>query len=463
MRTRIWIWILIIPAIIAGIAGWAVMPGMPVEAVPVRKGPIAEHIDERGVTRLPKTYLITMPQAGRVEAINLAEGDRVTKGQVVAKLVPLDLKLNVEEAGSAVERLEAAILENAETNVERTGYQQAQQFVKSMRDVVEAAVERVRAGAAKKKYAQSHYERVKRLHEINAQSAEELDRAEMELVTADVDYQQDLLVKTAMQSLELATNLLPTMIEQTIGNKKLREAVLVKEKAEASARLSRMEEEGRRGEMLSPVDGVVLKRNITNERFLPAGEVLLELGRLEDLEVEADVLSVEVVRVEEGDAVLLYGPALPSGEIHGTVKQIYPAGFTKISSLGVEQQRVKVLIAFNRDDLEMLLKRKRLGVGYRVRVKIITDERESTLVVPRSALVRDAAGNWQVYALSGGTGRFQRVKVGLMNDRTAEIVDGLREGALVAQTPSSNLEEGLKVEPVVAEPQGLPPLPDPPQ
>ena len=448
MKTRIWIWIIVTVVIIGGIAAWAVMPGVPVETVTVRSGPIAEHIDERGVTRLPKTIFITMPQSGRVEAIDLAEGDRVNKGQVVAKLVPIDMKLNVEEAASAVERLEAAIRENAETNVEVTAYKQAQQFVKSMRDVVEAAVERVRAGEAKTKYAESHYERVKRLHDVNAQSAEELERAEMDRVTADVDYQQDLLVKTSMQSLELATNLLPTMIEQTIGNKKLREAVLMKEKAEASARLNRMEEDRRRGEMLSPIDGVVLKRNIKNERFLPAGEVLLELGRLEDLEVEADVLSVEVVRVNEGDPVVIYGPALPAGEIRGTVKQIYPAGFTKISSLGVEQQRVKVLVAFNRDDLQTLLKQKTMGVGYRVRVKIITDEASGALIVPRSALVRDADGNWQVYVVSGGTGRFKTVKVGLMNDRTAQVVEGLEAGAIVARTPSSNLEDGLKVEAV---------------
>ena len=382
MKTRIWIWIIVALAIVVGIVAWAAMPGVPVETVAVRTGSIAQHIDERGVTRLPKTVFITMPQAGRVEAINLAEGDSVGKGQVVAKLVPIDLTLNVEEAASAVERLEAAIRENAETNVERTAYQQAQQFVKSMRDVVEAAVERVRAGAAKTKYAESHFERVKRLHDMNAQSAEEVERAEMDRVTADVDYQQDLLVKTAMQSLELATNLLPTMIEQTIGNKKLREAVLIKEKAEASARLSRMEQDRRRGEMVSPIDGVVLKRNIKNERFLPAGEVLLELGRLEDLEVEADVLSVEVVRVKPGDPVVLYGPSLPTGEIRGTVKQIYPAGFTKISSLGVEQQRVKVIVAFNQEDLKILLADKTLGVGYRLRVKIITDEKANTLIVP---------------------------------------------------------------------------------
>jgi HlyD family secretion protein len=453
MKLRTWIGLIVTLAIIGGIVAWTLVPGVSVEAVAVCKGPIAEHIDERGLTRLPRTFLITMPQAGRVETIEPAEGDRVRQGQVVARLVPLDLKLNVDEAASAVQRLEAAIRENAETNVEMTGYQQAQQFVKSMRDVVEAAVERVRAGAAKKGYAESHYERVKRLHDIAAQSAEEVERAEMERVTADVDYQQDLLVKTAMQSLELATNLLPTMIEQTIGNKKLREAILIKEKAEASARLSRMEEDRRRGEMPSPIDGVVLKRNIANERFLPAGEVLLELGRLEDMEVETDVLSVEVVRVEEGDPVLIYGPALPSGEIHGTVKQIYPAGFTKISSLGVEQQRVKVLVAFDPDDLKMLLERKRMGVGYRVRVKIITAEKEEALVVPRSSLVRNAEGNWQVYVLSGGTGEFQTVKVGLMNDRTAEIVDGLREGALVARTPSSNLEDGLRVEAVLTGPQ----------
>jgi len=442
----------IVAVIVAAVLGawwmtWANSPSVAVQTAAAARESIREFVDERGKTRLPQTHLITMPFAGRVEAIDLAEGAPVRKGQVVARLVPLDLELAVQQARAAVQRLEASVRENADVSVEETGYKQTLQFVQSMKATVDAAEARMRSGRAKFDYAEKNLGRIQRLAESGgAASQDELDRAILQKIASTVDYQQDQLIHAAMVAMQAATNLMPTMVRQYIDRKSLTENVLLKQKAEAEARLQQVLQEQQRGTMASPVDGVVLRREVSNERYLSAGTVLLEIGRLEDLEVEAEVLSVDVVQAKVGDPVEIYGPAIGRPHARGTVARIYPAGFTKISSLGVEQQRVLVIIRLAAEDLRRLLDRRSLGVGYRVGVRITTAEKSQALVVPRAALFRARDNQWQVYVVRDGRARIQDVQVGLMNDDRVEIAAGIDEGDEVVVAPESNLSDGVHIE-----------------
>jgi len=445
MRKTAWIAIGVVAVLGVGWIWWAASTGRPVVVATVKRQAIREFLVERGKTRLPETHLITMPLGGRLEAVTLREGDRVRKGQVVARMVPLDLQLDVEEAAAVVARLDAAIRENAERNVEQTALAQAKRFVESMDETVKAAAARVESGKAAYEYAQKHYERVEPLVATGARAAEDLDRATLERVQSRVNYKQDQLVHSAMRAMAAATNLMPTMIEQYMDNKGLAEAVLVKQKAEAAARLRQIEQDQRRGTMTSPVDGVVLSRFVFDEQFLPAGTKLLEIGRLEDLEVEAAVLSLDVVEVEPGDPVEIFGPAVGEPAARGTVKTVYPAGFTKISSLGVEQQRVKVIIQINPEDLVRLLEERHVEVGYRVRVRIITDQKPDALVIPRTALFRGSDNRWGVYVVRNGRVELVDVETGLGNDQEVEIIRGLNEGDLVIPAPENDLSPGQSV------------------
>ncbi|MHB8900432.1 MAG: HlyD family secretion protein, partial [Thermoguttaceae bacterium] len=190
-------------------------------------------------------------------------------------------------------------------------------------------------------------------------------------LTAGFDLAQDELVLRITKALTVAIEIVPEMIDQMIKDKSLADAVLRKQRAEAAAALEQVKLRKQRGTILSPVDGVVLRRYVSDEGFLGAGEPLLEIGRLEDLEVEADLLTIDVVQAKVGDAVEIYGPAVGSVPARGRVARVYPAGFTKVSSLGVEQQRVKVIVAIDPGDLRLLAGERRIQVGYRVRARII--------------------------------------------------------------------------------------------
>jgi HlyD family secretion protein len=413
---------------------------------------IREFVDERAKTRLPRVHLITMPYTGRIEEIALDEGDPVQRGSLVARLVPADLQLSVDAASAAVERLDKSIVENDDTSVEKIGLKQALEFVTSMDASVKAALARVEAGVAKKKFADNQYKRKKELQPQGAASLQELERAEFNMVQGDVDLRQDELVHTAMVALQTATELLPTMIEQHIGRKDLSRDVLFKQKAEASAHLAQVQQDQQRGTMHSPIDGIVLARHITNERHLSAGTTLLELGNLNELEIEADVLSHDVVNIKIGDQARIYGPAIGQDDATGTVERVFPAGFTKVSSLGVEQQRVKVIIKLGAEELARLIAKQDLGVDYRVRVQIFTRQKEGVPVIPRSALVRADDGGRFVFAVRNGRARRVPVKVGLMNDDSVEITDGkLKKGDVVVLAPERTLTDGQRVKPKTRE------------
>ncbi|UUO06287.1 HlyD family efflux transporter periplasmic adaptor subunit [Blastopirellula sp. J2-11] len=441
-------WSITVVVILAIIGGWLALgqsSGVPVETIRPLRGPIAQYVDEQGKTRLPRTYEITMPLAGRIEAIALEPGDPVKKGETVARLVQSDLQNELDQAKAAVERLTASIAENADTTVEDTSKTQASHFVESMKSTVEAAKSRMVAGKSRLDYAITFLGRVQTLIPSGAKTEDELDRAQLRKVEADTDYQQDILIFQAMKSIDAATLLLPTLVQQYIDRKDLTIAVLKQEKLEAEARLRQAQTNVQRGTMISPIDGVVLERSIVNEQQLAAGTQLLTIGNLHELEVEADLLSQDAVNLHHGSRALIYGAAVgraPENGLEGVVERIRPAGFTKRSSLGVDQQRVKVIVRLRSGELEKIAVDRTLGVDYRVQVRAIEEEKEDALTIPRACLFRAADGSWQVMAVRDDVARLVRVEVGLINDRFAEITANLKPEDLVILAPDSSLHDG---------------------
>ncbi|REK19137.1 MAG: HlyD family efflux transporter periplasmic adaptor subunit [Planctomycetota bacterium] len=443
-------WILLAVAlgvvVVAAVGYTSLTGGTPVEAAAAQRGPIKEYIDEEGKTRLAETYLITMPYSGRIEPIELVEGTPVTKGQVVARITPVEVDLQLATAQAVVDRLKASITENDDTSVESTALKQTISMVESIDRMVEAAAARVESGQARLEYAEKRLGRAQKLSKTGAATEEELDQAEVAKVESSVDYQQDNLVLRSAEAMRAAMALLPTMVRQYIQRKTLTRNVLEQQLAEAEVQMRDAEKNAKLATMTSPVDGVVLERAVSNERQVAAGTILLRIGRWEDLEIEADVLSQDVVRVKPGQPVAVTGPAIGGQAAEAEVSRIYPAGFTKTSSLGVEQQRVKVIMKFAPDDLRRLREQNELGVHYRVRVRIFTAEASGGLVIPRSALFRGPKNDWQVYSIRGSRAHLQTVEVGLSNDEFAEITGGLDENEQVILAPESNLAEGQLVD-----------------
>ena len=191
-------WIVIGIVLVAIALVWtavaALRGGVPVDAAPVVRADIREFVDEQGKTRLPRLHLITMPYDGRIEEITLREGDKVTKGQVVARLVAQDLENAVAESQAAVQRLQAAIEENDNSSVEEIAEQQAMRFVESIASTVAAAEAPMTSGQARLDYAEKSRGPRPAIGRRRAPSEEELERAELEHIQSQVEYQQDVLI-----------------------------------------------------------------------------------------------------------------------------------------------------------------------------------------------------------------------------------------------------------------------------
>jgi HlyD family secretion protein len=193
--------------------------------------------------------------------------------------------------------------------------------------------------------------------------------------------------------------------------------------------------------LFSPVDGVVLRRLHESEAIVPTGQPLLEIGDLQDLEIVSDLLSSEAVKVEAGHSVLIeqWGGGRT---LRGRVRRVEPSGFTKVSALGVEEQRVNVLIDFD-EPREVW---HRLGDGYRVEVRVIVWSKDDVLKVPTSSLLRHET-QWAAYKVENGVAVRQIVEIGQRSGLEAEVLGGLSAGDRIIVYPSDAIGDGVKVAP----------------
>ena len=190
--------------------------------------------------------------------------------------------------------------------------------------------------------------------------------------------------------------------------------------------------------LYSPVTGVVLRRLQESETIVPTGQPLIEVGDLANLEIVADLLSSEAVKVEAGQPVVVeqWGGDRP---LEGRVRRVEPSGFTKISALGVEEQRVNVIV-----DIEN--RPQDLGDGYRVEIRVVVWSRDNVLKIPTSSLFRSGS-DWAVYKVAEDKAVRQIVTVGQRNDLEAEVLSGLSEGERIVVYPSDAIQEGITLTP----------------
>lgn len=379
---------ILLTLVIAGLFVIALLPSpVRVEVARAGRGPLRVTVDEDGEARAHDRFIIAAPVAGRLVRVELHDGDKVSRGEVVASINPLPL--DEREREEVIARVQAA------------------------ESLKREADERVA-------HARADYEQARRERE----RAERLAR--------------DGLVST--QSLEQARN-----TEATSGN----EVEAAKYNAEAAASQVKVARAGlvaveaerdnrtRVVKLVSPVSGRVLRVIEKSERVVTAGTPLIAVGDPGNLEVVVDLLSTNAVKVKAGMPVLLEGWG-GEQEIRGRVRVVEASAFTKVSALGIEEQRVNIIADFVDPPGP-------LGDGYRLEARVIIWEGEKVLKVPLSALFGHADG-WSVFIVEDGRARRRDVEMGHRSQFEAEIVRGLEEGMAVILHPSNQIEDGAAVE-----------------
>jgi HlyD family secretion protein len=380
--------------VVGGLVAVAVWPKTArVDVTAVARGPLVVTVDEEGETRVRNRFVVSAPLAGRVLRIELEPGDTVKRGTVVARLRP-----------------EAAPLLDTRARAE------ARAAVDSARSVLgraRAEEQRLRAVLAQ---AQRELTRARELRDGGLATGQLFDSREADVRTAE----------EAVQSAVFAVRAADADLQRA-------------EARIAPALPTASESPDRIVTVTSPVDGVVLKRVRESETFVPAGDPLLEIGNPHQLDIVSDLLSTDAVRVKPGARVIVdqWGGDHP---LEAKVRRIEPAGFTKISALGVEEQRVNVVIDF----VDPVQAFSALGDAYRVEVRIVVWESPDALKVPTSALFR-RGDQWAAYVVSENRARERQLKLDHRTGQEAEVVDGLTEGEVVVLHPADTLADDARV------------------
>ncbi|MHC4442943.1 MAG: efflux RND transporter periplasmic adaptor subunit [Planctomycetota bacterium] len=434
-----WLWIVIVAGLVIGI--WifsAARPEATLEVVTPRIETLRAYVEEQAVTELAYDYLISMPISGWLQRIELREGDIVQKGQVLARLETDDLSDRVKQAKQRIAVLETDIKETQDHRLENNMLVETEAVVKAIDETVKAAEAQLEGSQALYDFAKTEVQRIKKLANLDAAAERELNAAKTELRKTGADHRSDVLELAALKTLAAVSYIGPKFINDYIDRKSFTLESYQRQLDEARAELEIQKRNLDRTQIKSPVAGVVLNRHQTRRQYLQAGTPLLTIGKMEDMEVVAEVLTERATRIQQNSAVEVFGKAIPDGPIQGKVLRVYPAGFKKISSLGVEQQRVKVAIKLDQTP-------QRLGVGFRLNVRIFYDQAKDALVLPRTCLFRNPEGNWQTMVVRQGKTELQPVELGLTTEEKAQITSGLNKNDQVVARPSSEITEGMKV------------------
>jgi HlyD family secretion protein len=384
-------------AAVLALLAWGLAPrpvGVDVRAV--SRGPLAVTVVEEGRTRVIDRYVVSAPIAGYARRVELDVGDSIERGQPLVHLDPM-------RSGTLDPRSQA----------------EAQATVATAQAALSAAEESVEAARAEAELAQNEYERVRRIAQQGLISQGELDAARAQWRSTQARQ------RSAAFNVEVARGEL--------------------EAARAALEFAAAEPDGTGGHVSvtvnAPVDGRVLKVIHESEGAVVQGQPLLELGDPRALEIEVELLSADAVRIHDGTRVrfLRWGGGRA---LEGVVRRVEPSGFTKVSALGVEEQRVLVICDIS-SDYELW---RALGDGYRVEAEFVLWENDDALQVPAAALFRQDE-DWAVFTVADGRARLTPVGVGAHSGLSVEVTAGLQEGDQVIIYPGEQVRESVRVSP----------------
>jgi HlyD family secretion protein len=380
----------IILAAIAAMA-WALWPKpINVQTEAARPRDITLTVEAEGQSRIREVFSISAPVAGQVQRIDLHAGDAIAAGStIVARIVPArSTLLDARSRDVAIANRDAA---RAAVNLAAAQLQQAE---------------------AKEAFVQTEFTRAQQLVHRGTISERAYEQARLDLAEARAN------VKSMAAQLMVRN-----------GELQSAEAVLLQEPVGASDCCV---------EIKAPVSGTILKVRTESEQVVTAGTPLIDVGDPNDLEITTDVLSQDAAQIRPGATATIVdwgGPPL-----RARVRKVEPAAITKVSALGIEEQRVPVILDFVEDAPNTTFP----GHGYRVTVRIKVWEGQQLLAVPIAALVRRGS-SWSVYVAREGIASEQSISVGVMNDEFAEITGGIAEGEKVILHPPDILSDGGRV------------------
>lgn len=415
-----------------------------VDIAEVKRSDVNVTVDEEGETRIRKRYLVSAPVAGRLARINLDEGDRISKGDIIAKIDPLPLKSDIEEAQARLRQWQAEKAGVATQRPKKEAISQAKARIRAAIAKQKEAVAKVARAKASLEQAKRDRDRNQRLHADGVISRQEKERAELAETTEIRALEaEQRLADNAVAEVHAAQEALAILRAEQQDPDYLLD-VYDARIASVRAELAKLTDDANRTNIVSPIDGYVFRVNLESAKYVEAGTQLLELGNPQDLEIVVDLLSSDAVKVKSGTTMFLEHWGGES-TLEAKVRYVEPSAFTKVSALGVEEQRVNVIADFV--DTDILL-----GDRYRVETRTVVWSGKDVLVIPLSALFRCESGNnrtlsntWCTFVMENNQAQKRQIKVSQRSNFEAVVESGLETEEKVILHPNEQIKSGTKV------------------
>ncbi|RPH50751.1 MAG: HlyD family efflux transporter periplasmic adaptor subunit [Desulfobacteraceae bacterium] len=392
MRRRISVIVIISAVVLATTYGF-IPEAEDEDLVDVSRGDLAVTVEEEGRTRLKERFVVSVPTAGYIRRITGKVGDTVKNGEILAVLDPLPSQ-----------------------SLDPRSRAETEAAVSAAAAAFDAEKEKELASAADAEYLEKRLKRYANLYQKGYVAKDQLDQTESEFKKALAVMNS---AKAAADAARFEVEKAKTTLQDFGKNKRVGTGGIVY--------------------ITSPVNGKIFKIRRESEGAVGAGEPLMDIGNQDDLEVITEVLSSDAVKIKKGTPVLFkrWGGDNP---LTGTVRIVEPAGFTKVSSLGVEEQRVFVIADITSPPETW----NALGDGYRLESHFIVWEGKDVLQVPASSLFRSGE-KWAVFVDDKGKARLRIVEVGQRNGLTAEIISGINANDKVIAHPGDSINDGTRI------------------
>lgn len=378
-----------------------------VDAAIAVEGSIEKYVEELGIVKAKNQGDIYASTSGTVKEILVDIGDEVKKGDVLVKLD--DMQISKEIQGLETER--SAILAQYNEAKETVDIESIKKLELTVKDM-----------ERRTRRAEETANNSQRLYEAGAISHEEyknaLDNLELE--------------KSNLEKIKLDLELMNKPVSKNITAQyeaRLKQIDIQKEK---------LKDLSRDFTITSNIDGIVLRKTIEEGSYIQPGMDIMEIGNVEELYIESDILVDDIAYVQEGARVKISNKNLGLVDLEGVVKKIYPYAFTKVSDLGVEQRRVKV-------DIEIKDSIKNIRPGYDLDIKIVVDSKDNTILIPKDSIF-DMEGKHFVFVNTDNKAELREVKKGLESQRQVEVISGLKKGEVVILSPDEKIEEGINID-----------------
>ena len=406
-RNLIWIGLIIILIAAATFCIWKIkIKAVAVNIGVVKRGNIRECIEENAIVGLNEETEVYAPSGGRVVTVMFEIGDKVNEGDVL-------VKLDEQEYVSQIKALE--LQKQAITT----------KLKEAAKTLGEAELRKLDAQERSSKIALNEAKRLadnnKKLYDAGAISRDTYESTLAALAAAEANYE---MIKS---SIEIARE----------GISSHEKELLRIQMEEIQTQIDAFQTKRSELTIKAPMEGIILEKDVKGGSVLQPGKRIFQIGDITDLFLESDILADEIKDVNVGAEVIIENRDLGIYELRGTVREIHPKAFSKVSELGIEQKRIKIRIDFK--DIMSDLK-----PGYEMDIKVITAAAENTLLIDEKAIF-EYQGKDYVFLNDNGLAGMRQIEKGLKSEDKVEVLKGLQEGDEVILSPDERLKEGTRI------------------